>query len=123
MADILLIEDDAMMRTYASAILKLAGHRVHEAEDGEKGLARLKLGAVDLVITDLLMPRQKGLETIQAIRTNFPAMKILAVSGSPDAEIFRQAIALLGARRTLPKPFTSRQLTDRVDELLFGDAT
>jgi DNA-binding response OmpR family regulator len=123
MADILLIEDDAMMRTYAAAILKIAGHRVSEAEDGEKGLARLRLGAVDLVITDLLMPKQKGLETINAIRAMLPAMKILAMSGSPDSEIFRQAVALLGPRRTLPKPFTTRQLTDRVDELLFGDAT
>jgi DNA-binding response OmpR family regulator len=122
MADILLIEDDAMMRSYATAILKIAGHRVFEAEDGEKGIARLKLGPVALVITDLLMPKNKGVETITAIRAAFPQMKILVVSGSPDSESYRQAIALLGPRRAMPKPFTSRQLTDRVDELLFGDA-
>ena len=110
-----------MMRVYASSILQLAGHRVSEAEDGAKGLARLKLGLIDLVITDLVMPKQKDIETITAIRTEFPRVKILVVSGSPDSDAYRNASALLGPRRVLPKPFTSRQLTDRVDEALFGE--
>jgi DNA-binding response OmpR family regulator len=121
MAEILIIEDDAMMRVYSSSILQLAGHRVSEAEDGAKGLARLKLGPVDLVITDLVMPKQKDIETVTAIRAEFPQVKILVVSGSPDSEAYRNATALLGPRRVLPKPFTSRQLTDRVDEVLFGE--
>ena len=121
MAEILIIEDDAMMRAYSSSILQLAGHRVSEAEDGTKGLARLKLGLIELVITDLVMPKQKDIETITAIRAEFPRVKVLVVSGSPDSDAYRNATALLGPRRVLPKPFTSRQLTDRVDEALFGE--
>ena len=121
MATILLIDDDNLMRAYGAAVLSSAGHNVVEVDSGEKGMARLRLGAIDLVVTDLVMPGQRGPETIVQMRKEYPRTKIIVVSGSPDSVPFRQAAALVGLRRILAKPFASRQLLDLVDEALCGE--
>ena len=76
-----------------------------EARDGREGLALYRAAPMDLVITDIIMPEQEGLETIKALRREFQAITILAITGSQIAKLDLLDLArLMGANWTLGKP-------------------
>lgn len=120
MARILIIDDNAELRTVMRRILESQGHRVSEAEDGRRGLLRLADQPVELVITDIIMPEQEGIEVILEIRKHAAGPKILAISGgsSFDAESLLSDAQALGADAVLSKPFTAAALRARVESLL-----
>ena len=68
MADILVIDDDDDLRDTLRAMLEGAGHTVYEARNGLEGVACCQTHSIALVMTDLLMPDQEGIETIQQLR-------------------------------------------------------
>ena len=109
MAHILLIEDDELLRDTLLQMLQLDGHRVAEAADGEQGLERLGNGsAIDLVITDILMPGVDGTQVIAELRRRQPGLPIIAISGgrrvlSPGFNL--ETARLMGATGVLAKPF------------------
>lgn len=120
MASVLIIDDDTSIRRVLRKALERAGHQVDEAGDGAEGMQRYRTAPADLVITDLFMPDQDGIETIQQLRDEFPASRILAISGGAvggTAGTLTDAM-LFGANATLAKPFTIQQLTRAVAELL-----
>jgi CheY-like chemotaxis protein len=120
MAYVLIIDDDTSIRRVVRAALERAGHRVAEAGNGAEGMQRYRMAPADLVITDVFMPDQDGIETIQQLREEFPASRILAISGGSVAGTsgtLRDAL-LLGADATLAKPFTVEQLTRIIDGML-----
>lgn len=120
MASVLIIDDDTSIRRVVRAALERAGHRVAEAGNGAEGMQRYRMAPADLVITDVFMPDQDGIETIQQLREEFPASRILAISGGSVAGTsgtLRDAL-LLGADATLAKPFTVEQLTRIIDGML-----
>jgi DNA-binding NarL/FixJ family response regulator len=71
----------------------------------------------DLMITDLIMPDQEGVETITKLRREYPRLKIIAISGAFGGRYLRVA-ELLGADTVLQKPFTPQVLLDTVRKLL-----
>jgi CheY-like chemotaxis protein len=81
MARILIIEDDDHCRELLRLMLEPAGHAVVDACNGREGLARYRAAPTDVVVLDLFMPEQEGLETIQALRREYPTVKIIAISG------------------------------------------
>lgn len=120
MADIIIIDDEAALRSTMRKILERAGHVIREAEDGDRGIQLQREHPADLVITDIFMPGKEGMETIQDLKEEFPDVRILAVSGGAsvgasgplmDAELF-------GADGTLAKPFSVEILQKRVAEVL-----
>ena len=120
MTRILVIDDEAPVRDMMRQALERAGYEVADAEDGRQGMVQLRQQPVDLVITDILMPAQEGIETIRILRKEFPQVKILAISGGgktgkldvlPVAQTF-------GAHRTLAKPFERKDLLDAVSILV-----
>lgn len=119
-ARVLVIDDDPAVCRMLQLALEIAGYAVTSLSHPREALAHLESQAVDLVITDLVMPDVEGIEIImRASRAQRP-LPIIAISGAgadgPDDYL---AIArLLGADRTLSKPFDCRQLLDMVDELL-----
>jgi len=119
-ASVLIIDDDAAVRRLLSAALVRAGHNVREAGDGAEGMALYRAQPSDLVITDVFMPGQDGIETIQELREEFPASRILAISGGsiggPQGTL--TDAKLLGADATLAKPFTVDELIGAVSSLL-----
>jgi len=123
MARILIIDDEADLRATLRDILEAQGYEVIEASDGREGLRHYLLAPMDLVITDLLMPEQEGMETIQAMRRVNPQVKIIAISGGGQTGRldFLEAAAVLGAQRTLRKPFRPRELLTAVRELMQGE--
>jgi two-component system, chemotaxis family, chemotaxis protein CheY len=120
MALILVIDDVAMMRDLVRRMLERAEHSVIEAADGEAGIAAVEMQAPALVITDLIMPKKEGIETIQQIRRSHPNIKIIAMSGHvrPDGVSYLDAARQLGADAILAKPFLKAALLDVVDRLL-----
>ena len=117
---ILVIDDDHQMRILLRQVMEWAGYEVIEAGDGREGLHKLRKIGADLVITDLIMPEQEGLETIALIKKEYPHLKIIAISGGgrigPDA--YLPAAQELGAERVFSKPFDIRKLAETVKELL-----
>jgi len=119
MARILVIDDEAPLRETLALALVTANHRVDQAADGKRALDFLRANAVDLVITDLVMPDQDGFETIMALRHLFPALPVIAMSGAwPSARLYLDIAARLGVRRTLAKPFTVGVLLNAIDDVL-----
>lgn len=120
MARILVIDDEPDVRRVVRRCLESEGHQVVEAGDGKMGLRLYQEDAVDLVITDLFMPEQEGLETIRALKRISKDVRILVVTGlQPGGPFdFRAHAVLLGALRTLTKPFTREELLDAVRDAL-----
>lgn len=120
MANILIIDDDAAVRRLLRLSLERRGHKVVEARNGAEGMMLYRMAAADLVITDLFMPEQDGIETIQQLRAEFPDCRLLAISGgaSTGAEGPLTDAQLFGADAALAKPFTIEALDATVDQLL-----
>lgn len=120
MARVLIIDDEEQVRKMIREVLEGAGHEVVEASNGREGMKLYEANPTDVVITDLVMPEQEGLETITKLRRRFPAAKIIAISGAQqklDLDLLYVA-EKLGALRTMEKPFDVRKLLAIVEELL-----
>ena len=122
---VLVIEDDASLRQVVCRILAEFGrYELTTAADGREGIEALQRGRFGLVITDVLMPEQDGIETIGRIRELDERIPIIAMSGydigdfSPLNDAF-----LMGADRTLLKPFGAQELLEAVREVLETDDT
>ena len=114
---ILVVEDEAGVRSFFCAALQQAGYTVTEAANGKRALEMLRAAPVDLVITDLVMPEVEGLEIIQILRKQFPALRVIAVSGAFGGQFLKPA-RLLGATAVLPKPVSAEVLLHTVAEVL-----
>jgi CheY-like chemotaxis protein len=121
MAHVLLIEDDAQFRGMLTQMLSRDGHRVTVACDGVDGL-RLALGInPDLIITDVLMPKQDGIETILALSQTGSAVPIIAISGGRrliTAQFNLDSALLMGVSGTLAKPFGRADLRQAIERAL-----
>ncbi len=119
MARILIIEDDAPLRGVLAEALQLAGYEVFQAEDGRQGVEVFQLAPADLVITDLVMPGQEGIETITKLLHDRPGLPIIAISGSVEhSGLYLEVARKLGATRTLAKPFGTKTLLGAVEAAL-----
>lgn len=122
MAHILVIDDDAKIRDMVRRMLESRGHTVQTADDGITGIDVIAEKAPDLVITDIFMPQQDGFETLVEIRKAFPALKVIAMSGGDERGLLTllEDAEWLGANRTIPKPFTPKELMGVVNDVLGG---
>lgn len=121
MARILIVDDEVTFRSSVAAVLTRHGHTVLEAEDGRSGLKLLQSQPVDLVITDVMMPDQDGLEVIMAIRDGNIPVPVIAMTGHPEkADLYLKMATTFGARRTLVKPFTMEEILAAIEEIIPG---
>ena len=120
MRNILIIDDDEQMRNLLCRAMEYAGFEVEAAADGRKGLRLFEENAYDLVITDLIMPEQEGMETITFLRKKYPDVKIIAISGGGriGPETYLPAALELGANAAFAKPFPIDDIINAVRELL-----
>ncbi len=115
---ILVIDDDDRVRDLFRMWLEREGFEVSEAENGRKGVEVQLANPVDLLICDLIMPVQEGIETITQFRDDFPEIGIIAISGGgkigPDSYL---AVAEhLGAWRVFTKPVDMPLLIETIKE-------
>lgn len=108
---ILLVEDEAAVRTLAKKILAQKGYRVFDASDGAIALrvAAAHVGEIDLVLTDVAMPNLGGRGMVEELRELSPGIKVLFMSGYPKEEIFPEKGVASGIPY-LQKPFTGETL-------------
>ncbi len=122
MARILVIDDSASALELAGEILRQAGHEVVTAESGKQGESILASQPLDLVITDIYMPEEDGLEVIRKARRTRPGLRVLAMSVVTGKHGMLYLARALGAAGTLLKPFAAGDLLDAVDASLEGGA-
>jgi len=121
MARILVIDDEPHIRILVESFLVQDGHEVDLAENGQKGLNLIERNQYDLVITDVVMPEQDGLEVLMGLRGRVPRMRIIVISGGGDLLNIQQLLnmaKLMGADRVLPKPLDFVKLQTAVREVL-----
>jgi len=120
MALILIIDDETKIREVLRQILERAGYEVMEASDGREGINLYRERQADLIITDIVMPKKDGLETITDLRIEFPGSKIIAISGGGrlDPKPYLELAEGFGADRLLTKPFGHEELLEAVQDLL-----
>ena len=120
---VLVVDDEADVRTSVRLILTKAGYNVVEAEDGEKAIAAIKSGdnalMVDTIICDLYMPKVNGMEAIAYFRNQFPSVPIVVMTGHPEvknaAELFKQGVV-----DYLVKPVEQEKLIATVGKAVKG---
>jgi len=116
-ARIVVADDEAGVRSFLRTVLEDGGYEVMEAANGKEALKAALAGRVDLVITDLVMPEQEGLETIRALRKEIAGIGIIAISGAFGGR-FLETARMLGAQAVLSKPFSGELLLAKVAEVL-----
>jgi CheY-like chemotaxis protein len=114
---VLVVEDDDPVRRVTRRALESAGYRVLEAADAEQALAHAERAAIDLVVSDIVMPGVSGLELADRIAASHPGIPVLLVSGYAD-DAFETRRARGAGRELLPKPFRPQELVERVAQLL-----
>ena len=121
MPRILVIDDEPGIRELLRDVLTGAGHEVEVAADGRQGLAAQRARPADLIITDIFMPEREGIETIIELQQDFPAIKVIAMSGGGNRARsldYLPTARQFGAVRTLPKPFDVEVMLALVREVL-----
>lgn len=117
---VLVIDDDHESREVIAELLKQKGHVVFLAADGIEGLEIARRKGVDVAVTDIVMPRRDGLETIQELRRDFPEMRIVALSGGVAGQGQHNYLTIasaLGADAVMSKPVDVPRFLDTVTEL------
>jgi CheY-like chemotaxis protein len=116
---ILLVEDEPALRKLTAAMLEREGYSVLEAEDGVDALQRLAEhdGLIDLVLSDIIMPRMGGPELARRAASRWPGLPFVFISGYID-ESLGQSRSLGAETAFLAKPFTREQLARKMREVL-----
>jgi len=102
---ILVVDDDAGIRSSLGKLLTTAGHEVILAENGREATQSLREASPDLVILDLFMPEKDGLEVLIELRAHTPDVPVIAMSGGAKQMDLLPEAKLLGAAWTIEKPF------------------
>lgn len=125
MSTILVVEDDAGLRRVLQHTLQGAGHDVRTVDNGRDALRAVSERVPDLVVTDIVMPDSDGLEVIRILKSDHPAVRVIAISGGGMIcrTTYLELARLLGAHLTLQKPILPSDLIFAVTELLDGPGT
>ncbi len=121
---ILVVEDDEIVRGITVRTLRQLGYRILLAEDGQDaiGVAAGHKGVIDLVVTDVVMPRLDGVQMVDRLRVDRPALRAIFVSGYSESTLESQGRGAGAVSGTfLDKPFTARTLARRVRTVLNGE--
>ncbi len=116
---ILVVEDESMVRELICRVLIGAGYKVIKAGDGQEAIGMLEQysGQVDLVVTDIIMPRMGGRELIEQLKNRWATIKVICMSGYTDRVVVRHNI-LNKCNNFLQKPFTPRALLNALNQVL-----
>jgi two-component system response regulator MprA len=120
---ILIVDDDADTRESLKVLLETAGYEVEVAPNGSRALRLQHSRPADAVVTDIFMPVADGIETIRGLRTEFPDVRIIAVSAggrSVGNETYLAVALAAGADAVLRKPMDFDELLAMLKKLLAG---
>jgi CheY-like chemotaxis protein len=127
---VLVIDDEPDVRDVLRRVLERGGYEVATAKDSSSGLALCREQTPDVVVTDIIMPNEHGVDLIRKLRAEFPDLAIIAISGGgnvavagyqPGAvktEAYMAAASQAGADVCLTKPFEREELLNNIDALV-----
>ena len=116
--NIIVVEDEKEVREMLFSLLHEKGHNVVVAEDGRRAIELLSIYKVDLIITDIVMPKIEGIELILRLRqSNIP---VISMSGLSKEAVVAELMASLGIIGFLHKPFSNDDLMQIVDNVKGG---
>lgn len=117
---VLLVDDDGMLAEGVAELLQRHGYEVQVAREGRKAMDLLSRHRFALVISDIFMPEVDGIELLGLLRRCTPSPAVIAMSGSGvgRVECMLKMASVLGASRTLGKPFQPAHLIRLVQELI-----
>lgn len=120
MAKIVLIEDDRQFRAMLKQMLERAAHEVFDAESGTVGLELCKEQGPDLLVLDMMIPGQDGLEVLGELRKEQPNLKVIAISGGlkGDTSWLKPIAEGLGVEIFLEKPFSRTEIIEAIEQSL-----
>lgn len=114
--NILVVDDEAIVRVSCKRILEPEGFNVDVASDGYEALELIRKNTYNIIITDLKMPKMDGIEVLHWIKKNSPSSKVIVITGFSTPEIAEKSIAS-GAAKYLEKPFTPETLISVIKEV------
>jgi len=114
---ILLVDDDKNTRIVLTKFLSTAGYRILEVKDAKEAMKLVDIGPIDLVMTDLKMPRMDGIELTRAIRRMKPDLPIIVYSGYRFIDT-APAVLKAGANEYVTRPFLQNKIKQTVERLL-----
>ena len=115
--NILVADDQLSTLNFMRAVFRSNGHRVLQANDGEGALEILREDYIELLVTDLQMPRLDGIALVKRAREIIPDIKVVLVSGGIDATE-RRTIEALRVAAFLEKPFSAVELISCIEKVL-----
>jgi YesN/AraC family two-component response regulator len=116
MKRVLVVDDNQMMRRLIVNLFKDQAYEFLEAADGCEGLEKMKQFAIDLIITDIIMPGMEGIEMIIQAKKNYPEVKIIAISGGKPYYLYMAK--KLGIEGVFTKPLNHHGFLNKVNNLL-----
>jgi two-component system cell cycle sensor histidine kinase/response regulator CckA len=116
---VLLVEDEDAVRAFGARALRNKGYNVLEASSGESALELLneQQDPIDLLITDVVMPRLDGPALVREVREKRPDLPVIFISGYAE-DSFRQRLGREAGIHFLPKPFSLKELAGKVKEVM-----
>jgi excisionase family DNA binding protein len=116
-ANILVVDDEEVVRLLFKTILEESGHQVTGVETAAKGLALVKKQDFDLAFVDLKMPGMDGAELFRQIKTVKPRLAVIIITGYPDSKIMARALGY-GPFGVMNKPFGESDIVNAVNSFL-----
>lgn len=121
MKKILVVDDEPSVREMITEFLEGPEREIKTAENGIQAREVLTSGDISLVVTDVVMAEENGIDLIMKMKTEYPSVPIVAISGGGGIEgrfDYLQIARLVGANQILKKPFTADKLRNIVDHTL-----
>jgi two-component system cell cycle sensor histidine kinase/response regulator CckA len=111
---VLVVDDEAAVRRFACRVLERAGYGVFEASDGFEALELIQgqTVALELVVSDIVMPRMNGVELMQTLSISWPSLPVILMSGYATTALSERGI--VAPCSILPKPFSAERLLAEV---------
>ena len=121
---VLLVEDEDSVRIFGARALRGKGYTVLEADSGEAALDVIEAyeGAIDLMVTDVVMPQMDGATLVTHVRRGRPDLKVIFISGYAE-DTFRKSLDGQQDINFMAKPFSLVQLAGKVKEVLAAPPT
>jgi len=118
--NILVVDDEESVQKFVERVLRDSGYVTTTASDGPEAIEKAaKMEHFDLLVTDVMMPQMTGDELARRLRTQYPSLKVLYLTGFSD-RLFKEKVTLWADEAFLDKPCSVKGLQEAVSLLLFG---
>ena len=121
MKKVLIVDDDADVRKFVSKLIERAGYEPIEAKNGIEGMGKVREDKPDLIILDVLMPKQSGIRMYRELKTDEPLkdIPVIMLSAIAPKSFFRsQEVLAEFAGKSVPEPEAYMEKPEEPDELI-----